>query len=69
MMRFLLCANAVASAGTRATAPPRTRSCATPIIAVDVARCSRIVSASARPAVSRYIVWLIAIGWYASSGG
>jgi hypothetical protein len=33
------CANAVASAGTRAMAPPSTRSCATRIVASEACRC------------------------------
>ena len=47
MMRRSRCANAVASAGTRAIAPPRTRSCATAIGAVEPSMRSTIVSAVA----------------------
>ena len=47
MIRLCRCAYAVASAGTRAAAPPSTRSCAAAIIAVDAWSCSTIVSAAA----------------------
>ena len=47
MMRLLRWAYAVASAGTRATAPPRTRSCVTAIAALEASIRSRIVSAVA----------------------
>ena len=41
------CANAVASFGTRASAPPSTRSWTALIGAVDLGSCSRIASAAA----------------------
>ena len=49
--------NAVASAGTRAIAPPRTRSWTAAIGAVAVSRCSRIVSAPRRrsPSTSMFV--------------
>ena len=41
------CAKAVASFGTRASAPPSTRSWTAFIVAVDLGSCSRIASAAA----------------------
>ena len=52
MMRLSRCANAVASAGTRAIAPPRTRICVTAMTARRLAIRSRIVSADPRSMVS-----------------
>ncbi|MEA2317268.1 MAG: hypothetical protein QOD44_1457 [Solirubrobacteraceae bacterium] len=46
MMRRSRCANAVASAGTRAIAPPRTRSCTIDVDAGELSRRSTIVSAA-----------------------
>ena len=62
MILLARCANAVASAGTRAMAPPSTRSCATRIDAVDASRWSRIVFATARSIRSTNIVRPAAIG-------
>ena len=62
-------AKAVASAGTRAMAPPSTRSCATRIVASDARRCSRIVSATSRTMASTNNVVPTAVGWYESSSG
>jgi hypothetical protein len=69
MIRLWRWAKAVASAGTRAIAPPSTRICVTAIIAVEAWRRSTIVSAASPFTVSMNIVRAVAIGWYPSSSG
>ena len=62
-------ANAVASAGTRAIAPPRTRIWATRIEASDASSRSTIVSATVRSTHFMKNVLPTAFGWYDSSSG
>jgi hypothetical protein len=69
MSRLARWANAVAWAGTRAIAPPRTRSWATRSGAVEACRCSTIASVASRSTVSTSIVWDTAVGWKPSSWG
>lgn len=69
MMRLSRCANAVASAGTRAIAPPRTRICVTAMTALELATRSRIVSAAPRSMESTNIVRATAFGRNSSSSG
>jgi hypothetical protein len=63
MSRLARWANAVASAATRAIAPPSTRSCATRMGAVEARRCSRIVLATRWSTWSTNIVRNTPVGW------
>ena len=63
MIRLVRCANAVASEGTRAIAPPSTRSCATRIDASDFDSQSMISSATSASTRSMNIVRAAAVGW------
>jgi hypothetical protein len=69
MNRLARWAKAVASAGTRAIAPPRTRSWATRSGAVEAARCSTIASVASWSTASTSIVRDVAVGWKSSSSG
>ena len=69
MIRLSRWAKAVASAGTRPTAPPSTRICVTAIIALEARIRSTIVSAAPRPTLSTNIVRATATGRYSSSSG
>ena len=62
MIRLPRWANAVASAGTRAIAPPRTRNWVTAIAAVEPSIRSMIVSAARRPTLPRKPVRTTATG-------
>ena len=62
-------ANAVASAGTRAIAPPSTRSCTAAMGAVEASIASMIASASRLSKLSMNIVRSAAIGRKSSSSG
>jgi hypothetical protein len=69
MSRLARWANAVASADTRAIAPPSTRSCATDSGAVEARRYSRIVPATCSSTVSMNMLWPTAVGWKSASSG
>jgi hypothetical protein len=69
MIRLCRWAKAVATTGTRAMAPPRTRSSATRMAASDASRCCRMVEATWWSTRSTNIVWATAVGWSSSSSG
>ena len=62
-MRLLRWAYAVASAGTFATAPPRTLSCTARSIASELSMASTTVCAVAKSTESMNIVRETAVGW------